>query len=211
MPDRSSPPPVATLCRAPMRIDAIFARPYFAPDQDAPADVKPPAKPADPKPDDTQAKIDAAVAAALEDQRKKIDAQAAKDKEELDRKAAEEKGEHLKLYEQEKAKREATEAENRRYRQSIALRDHLQAKHPEYAGSAVDILPHVPADADGDALAKAVDKASSDFIARNPRTAKTAGPQTPRTPGRANGAEIPLSTPTAPANGPRITQHASRF
>lgn len=151
--------------------------------------VDPPKKPDEPKKLElTEEELQSRIKSALDDQQKKADQKAQKEREDAERKAAEEQGKFKELADKERAEKERLAAENRTLRVSSALRDHLAEKHPEYVGTAKYILPLVPADADGDELAKAIESAAEQYVKDNPRQPKSGGggaqPATQRVAGR---------------------------
>jgi hypothetical protein len=130
----------------------------------------------------TEEEIESRINARLDAERRKAEDKVKREREEADRKAAEEQGKFKELADAERAKREAAEAENRTLKTRIALGDHLAAKHPEYVGRAKYILPLIPADTADDQLAKAVETAAAEFVKDNPVQPKgSAGaPPSPR-------------------------------
>lgn len=146
-------------------------------------------KPAEDKLTLTKDELQAQIQAALTADREKREKAEAKAREEAERKAAEEQGKFKELADKERAEKERLAAEVRTLRVAATLRDHLAEKHPEYVGTAKYILPLVPADADGDELAKAIESAAEQYVKDNPRQAKGGGAPAPlpRTPNRANG------------------------
>jgi hypothetical protein len=158
-------------------------------------------KAVEPKGDDVAAQVAAALKAEREKWQAEIDEQKRKDADAAAQQKAKDEGRWKELADKAEQDRDAERASNRRLRQSIALRDHLAAKHPEYIGSAVDIAAHVPADADGDKLGPAIEKAAAEFVARNPRAGTTrVGPPAPtRTANRLPNGRLPIQqrAPTA--------------
>jgi hypothetical protein len=159
--------------RAPMRLGGSF---HYSPDQgDGGGDVPPvtPPKKDEKPPNETEAdRVAAAVAKAKADAKSEFDAEKARDKEAADRLKAEEEGRWEELAKDNEAKFKTQKEENRKLRVRDALRDYLGDKHPDRLKSAVDIMPHVTADVDGDAIAAAVKLAADAFIERNPTVSK---------------------------------------
>lgn len=210
------------LYRAPIRPYGSFC---YAPDDDQGGTQDPPTEPpsaegadkpkrgkkSDTPPDPetltlTKAQLKAQIDAAVAERDRRAEEKAKKDREAAEAEEAKKRGEFEKVAGAEKDRADKAEREVRTLRQSIALRDHLAEKHPDYIGCARYIAPLIPADVEGDDLAKAVEKTAAQYVKDNPRQTK----------GRAGAPDTPpRSRPSdSGANGkpePQFNGAAARF
>jgi hypothetical protein len=149
-------------------------------------------------------RISAAVAKALDAERKATAEKLAKDKEAADLAAAKEQGKWKEIAEA--AEKKATEAEHLLavQRADTTLTDHLAADHPDYLPRKKYIAPLIPTGLAGDELIKAVKSAVAEFVKDNPIQPKGS-----------NGAPPPLKPTRADVGAypprPNTEARSSRF
>lgn len=140
-------------------------------------------------PDELAQRVDSGVKAALD----KVAEKSRLEKEEADRKAAEEQGEFKKLLEKEKDKSGQLATENRQLKIERDLRDHLAEKNPAYIGTAKYIMPQIAADVSEAELPKAIEKAVGEYVKDNPRQAKPTPTGAPPAPDNRRKAAEPVN------------------
>jgi hypothetical protein len=177
----------------------------------------PPTKKADDKPKPhqfTDEELEARLEAARKAERDSAAEAARKKKEEDDRKAAEEEGRYKDLLESEKGTSAGLRSEISALKLSIALRDHLAEKHPDYTGVAKYILPTIPADTKEADFAKAVETAATQYVTDNPREKKGgagAPAKQPVTGNRMQGGGKPAASDNGNAAAHRRVSAAGAF
>lgn len=195
------------VARTPMRVTGPCSMRYALNQEagDAKVEDKGDEKKADEKKEETeQDRIDKAVQAALEKERKAVTAKADKEKADKDAEDAKKRGEWETVAAEEKSKREAAEAKAVRLEAESILREHLADEHTDYVKCVKYIAPLIDLSLSGEELEKQIKKVTSQYVKDNPRTTQAGGvPAKPPLPTR--GLNNPDNKTPVPAN------HVSRW